>query len=708
MAKLTRKTAKIFGETASTSGNNPAIGQFGSAKAGTYVGTGDIATIQSLTAWSNGWIDAVTPTHQFPTLPEMTGVHKVLSYQEAYLLQEGAPEWDANTTYYIDSVCKGKTANNELVLFRSKTDNNTGNALTNTTHWEVWLNAGVNKELSNLSTIGENRLHALKSYEDAGESLSDSEGLADVANYAHSTFDSAKLTTVGTPALSSEGIASGFSDSNYFTQSMNFGGTHLKARIPFRLTDNSSTQEFFQNQYVQLRLLLASGNLYPSVELKDGTNTSTARTSNYALQVNTNYVYELDYVANTSLKLTLYAADGVTVLDSVNSTTQVTAVLPSAVETTNICKGINNNLYFKGFIDLLNTRIYSDGASIFNVAKTDTDVINDYAVTGSPTITNNVASGFSASNYLTKDLNLSGQTLKIRIPFSVTDVSTSQMFIYNANLQVRLLLASGNLYPSAQISDGVNTITPRTSNYAVQANTNYVYELEYITGTSAKITLYAADGVTVLDTATSATATAVLPNSSVTSIIGSNAGSGYLRGSIDLAGVRVETDTMLYRPCIAIPFTWSKTGSKVVNVAYKNRVDDLYTIKGLAPYYVLDEANGTFQIPQGELYGMVRIAGTDYSKPNYKAGGVTVVTTPFTAESGGWLYIACEGFVSYASLTSTIDGAEVLRFENDGSAGNIASGFLLPIQIGQTYDQTLSDPQSSTQVVIKFFKSEGV
>ena len=42
MAKLTRVTAKIFGETASTSNTPKEIGQFGSAKAGTYNATGDV------------------------------------------------------------------------------------------------------------------------------------------------------------------------------------------------------------------------------------------------------------------------------------------------------------------------------------------------------------------------------------------------------------------------------------------------------------------------------------------------------------------------------------------------------------------------------------------------------------------------------------------------------------------------------------------
>lgn len=137
MAKLTRLTGKVFGQTADATGQDPEIGQFGSAKAGTYVGTGDVATIQSLPAWSNGWIDAVTPTQQFPTLPEMTGVHKVLSYQEAYILQEGVPEWDNETTYYTDSLCK-YTFDNKTIIYKSTIDENTGNLPPSLNGWEIY------------------------------------------------------------------------------------------------------------------------------------------------------------------------------------------------------------------------------------------------------------------------------------------------------------------------------------------------------------------------------------------------------------------------------------------------------------------------------------------------------------------------------------------------------------------------------------------
>lgn len=150
MANLSRKTAKIFGETATTTGNDPEIGQFGSAKAGTYVGTNDIDTIQALPAWSNGWVDAVTPTQQFPPLPEMTAVHHVMSYQLAYMLQKGIPDWLSTETYYQNDFCKSGNK-----MYYSLVDNNTNNAPESSpTYWEEF-SSGASRNIGEIvaSTI---------------------------------------------------------------------------------------------------------------------------------------------------------------------------------------------------------------------------------------------------------------------------------------------------------------------------------------------------------------------------------------------------------------------------------------------------------------------------------------------------------------------------------------------------------------------------
>ena len=155
MSKISRITGKIFGETASAIGVDPEIGQFGSALAGTYNGTTDTATIQSLPAWSNGFIDCVTPNNQFPPLPEMTGFGKVLSQQQCYILQQGVPEWDSATDYHTNGFCSYNG-----IIYKSLQDDNLNNQPdTSPTYWEVYT-GGVfaNQDLSNLTNNGNARL----------------------------------------------------------------------------------------------------------------------------------------------------------------------------------------------------------------------------------------------------------------------------------------------------------------------------------------------------------------------------------------------------------------------------------------------------------------------------------------------------------------------------------------------------------------------
>lgn len=126
-----RFTPKLFGETALATGSDPQIAQFGSALANTFLGTTDPATIQALSAWSSGFIGAVTPSEQFPPLPETTGALKVFSYLINMLYQQGVPVWDSGTTYYTNNFCSKNG-----ILYISTSDNNTGNdPETDTVNW---------------------------------------------------------------------------------------------------------------------------------------------------------------------------------------------------------------------------------------------------------------------------------------------------------------------------------------------------------------------------------------------------------------------------------------------------------------------------------------------------------------------------------------------------------------------------------------------
>lgn len=131
MPKITRKTQKIFAS------NNPGdLGVFGSAQLGSPATSSDINTIQSA-AYEQGWSDAVIDGNKRPPLEEFNGIKYVNDYQNAYLLQEGIAEYDSATNYYIGSLAKESGTSN---IYKSLTDDNIGNALTDTANWEFLSN----------------------------------------------------------------------------------------------------------------------------------------------------------------------------------------------------------------------------------------------------------------------------------------------------------------------------------------------------------------------------------------------------------------------------------------------------------------------------------------------------------------------------------------------------------------------------------------
>ena len=127
MAKITKEPQKIFGGDLTASGN---IAVFGSLKAGTPAYSTDPSTIQS-SHYTLGWADAVVANNA-PALQDMNALFYNDSYQLAYLMQTGVPEWDAATTYYIGSVANDGFG----VIYTSLTDNNLNNPLSSSANWK--------------------------------------------------------------------------------------------------------------------------------------------------------------------------------------------------------------------------------------------------------------------------------------------------------------------------------------------------------------------------------------------------------------------------------------------------------------------------------------------------------------------------------------------------------------------------------------------
>lgn len=127
MANITRKQHKIF---AALSANN---GQFGSDQAGSPVTSNDPDVIQALPAYNNGWLNATVGASELPTLEDMQGLQYNNSYQTAYLLQKGIPEWNNLTDYHTGDIVRQIGGSR---LYKSITDDNINNPIIDLSNWQ--------------------------------------------------------------------------------------------------------------------------------------------------------------------------------------------------------------------------------------------------------------------------------------------------------------------------------------------------------------------------------------------------------------------------------------------------------------------------------------------------------------------------------------------------------------------------------------------
>ena len=127
MAKIERKTQKIFAGNAATD----ELAVFGSMITGTPVYNDDIEALQS-EAYTEGWKAAVA-ANEAPFMEEMNAVQYGFSKQLAYLFQQVIPEWDAGTTYYLNSFCQVGG-----VIYKSKLDENINHSPGDDTEEMYW------------------------------------------------------------------------------------------------------------------------------------------------------------------------------------------------------------------------------------------------------------------------------------------------------------------------------------------------------------------------------------------------------------------------------------------------------------------------------------------------------------------------------------------------------------------------------------------
>lgn len=324
MAKIQRKAQKIFAGAANT--DEKAV--FGSMKTGTPVYSDDVEQLQS-SDYEQGWQNSIV-LEKAPFLEEMNGVQYGLSSQIAYLLQQGIPEWDAETTYYTNGFCSYNG-----VIYKSLIDDNLGNIPSETQlSWEEFTSGGEGDSLYDKIT------NCILS--NAGASITPTD-------YIQQAYVNKDCT------ISETNVVSGFSATSYiilnktFTNSSSFTFT-----IPFTLTATTGVQPIVAINDTANSLAVVNGVLRLNYmgETLTGTTTlapSTAYTVQF-IRTDNGYTVQIksaaneDYTQEINLPSSLDYFSGKTVYlgsDRVNA--------------------------LNGTIDLANTSITADNAIFWDI-----------------------------------------------------------------------------------------------------------------------------------------------------------------------------------------------------------------------------------------------------------------------------------------------------------------------------------------------------
>lgn len=247
-------------------------------------------------------------------------------------------------------------------------------------------------------------------------------------------FDESKITVVGSPTITSDGIASGFSGTNYITTSKPISSNNNIFKFKFKY--NGVKPE--SGNFYYLVLTSGEGELFYVYQNPNNAlsiySSKTGATSIFTgpmITLSANHIgttFNIE-VVTTSEKYTCNVYRDSVLLGSQSIAT--TNLLPSNITKVNLGGQQNSSTINSNLIDLPSFSITVDNELVYSPTKPVYSLerrkegfdSSKFTVVGSPTITaDGVASGFSANNYLTvpnKILQMIGQNpFEIRVKFS--------------------------------------------------------------------------------------------------------------------------------------------------------------------------------------------------------------------------------------------------------------------------------------------------
>ena len=524
---------------------------------------------------------------------------------------------------------------------------------------------GASRDLDNLSDVGNDKLRSLNAYANEGELLTDPDGLAFVEKYAHSTYvgdqpsdasplDPKKFVKVGSPTITDDRIYTSNLALNTFTNgfALPVKWGDLKGRswnIKFRAygdgTNTNSNPFGYQIYNSNDKFRVEWSNLYWYFNVGDS---SSHKDNCFARRSfpSTAGMYDAILSFNIDTKTYSYKLINVETGEVYVSSTY-TATETTSPELYLINQAPNTYITWRSFapntrMDFKQFSIKVDGVEVFSGNKTGIDTIkpsNFTAITSSASspfvnpslpfsdnglvITEDgIASGFSASNYLTINPNLDFHNFVIEgivtidsLPTDYTLTAFQFQNVSEGNYRNRLVWYhdSKKLAFSVLLTD--NTSDTTTLSVVAEETGTYQFKISF-NGVKYQYQVISPNGIITNKELTNSSLLKVYSSSMrVGRGFVNEAGQYWEHGSIDLNALKIYVDgDLVYQPCLKIPYTLSKTGAKIVDSIYRDRVNDMAEQFGYANYYTLDEDNGNFTLPQTDIYGLIEKVS---NRPDY-------------------------------------------------------------------------------------------
>ena len=453
----------------------------------------------------------------------------------------------------------------------------------------------TDKLKNNIDTLAVNNLHPA-----AIPSFSNPEIYDYWQAQAHSTFDLNKFKLEGSPTIAVDGNVIIDSTSKSVRTKENINTTtanNLYAEYEFVVLESDGASS--GNQFFLFNYATSGVNGAPNIQIINS-NLQLSGGQRTPVTVNTHYRYTVSCTntANNNTVEKLYADD---------------VLILSQTSTKNWRQ--NNPIWFgKSYssssmiaVLLPKIRVWVDDKPVFSGNKIAIDTIKapDYTVVGSPTISaDGIASGFSVSDYLAKDISdFSSVDFEFYFAFSTTKSipDNKQTFVsISLNNGVSQFFVAHQLDGSVVAGNPAITILNTTE-------PGKFYFVKFAQKDGIK-KVYVLDNGAWVQKGGNFTS---YPENVINKIfLGRNQQTNnqepVTQGSIDLNYVSLYINGQLaWQPCLYIPYTESTSGTKIVDAAYLDRVQSCYEQTGQALYLTLDRSNQRVYQPKGSLTGFL-------------------------------------------------------------------------------------------------------